>query len=70
MPAVPALPALPARVCHAAAQGLQIVSDTHWASANLRGFWRVGTLELLLRKDPGVTYLQNLVPGIRRVSQG
>lgn len=48
------------------AQGLQIVSDTRWASANLRGFWRVGTLELLLRKDPGVTYLQNLVPGIRR----
>lgn len=52
----------------AAANGLEVVSDSRWASENLRGFWRVGTMELMTRREPGETYMQGWVTGLKRVS--
>jgi len=53
-------------VC-AAAQGLEVLSDTRWQSANVRGFWRVGTWELLTRRDPAETLPQQLATMAKRV---
>jgi len=60
----------PAAAAAAAAgsQGLKVVSDTVW-TPNVRGFWKVGTFELLFRKDhPKQTKAQRLTSGIARVS--
>ena len=51
----------------AASNGLKIASDHVW-TRNVRGFWKVCTLELLFRKEGNQTLTERLVAGLQRVS--
>jgi hypothetical protein len=58
----------PAVMCVCAeANGLSIAGDTLW-TRNVRGFWKVGTFELLFRKDsPKQSTASRIAKGLNRV---
>jgi hypothetical protein len=53
----------------AESNGLTIAGDTLW-TRNVRGFWKVGTFELLFRKDsPKQSTASRIAKGLNRGSE-